>query len=1238
MADKYKSIVNLNIIQWNAQSIRPKLCEFENLLIQDKIHIAVLSETWLQPDSYFKVKDYNVFRKDRNDSYGGVAILTHKSIKSQICQNLLNSNSGIEIIHVKVYNCNQIENVISIYCPPSVNTSQSDWDQLFLQINNKTLLLGDFNGHHTNWSNKIDSRGKQIFDALIGSSFVSLNNGDHTRIKLVNDVLQESSPDISLVSSDISLTLNWKVLNETLGSDHCVIKIETYFEASTVYMSRRNYKKADWVGYQKLLNDLFDELILPNNLQNGYNLFIDYLDMAADLFIPYSKININPERNFTPKPYWCPNLSKAVAERRLALSKFRRNPSPDNLKILQSKISEAQRNIRGSRNKSFQGFCSTLDQTSTHSELWRKMRWIKGYNAPKFHVDNIKASELLCSLAPDFVSGDNPLFTSDNPKLEVPITIQELTKCLKSKDTAPGCDKISYSMIAYLPENGKQILLNLFNSFLRYSFVPKQWHDIVVVPIPKAGRDPSLASSLRPISMISCMCKTFHSILLNRLEWFIEKNRILDQNTTGFRKCRSTLNNLTNLVSRIQTGFSEKQMTACCFIDLDNAYNNVDVHSLLRVMDGLGVGLKICSYLWNFLQARNLKIQLGTDSLCRTTSRGLAQGDPLSPLLFNIATINICKKINNVCISQFADDFVLYFTTNNILEATHKLQMALNLFSKLIQDIGLNISSSKSKICIFKNGFRKDTIDIKINNRSLQVVENYKYLGLWLDRSLRWSKHINELKEKSSKFLNVFKILTGPGWGIHPTHLRRLYIAIIRSRIDYASFLYDNSCQTHLNKLTKIQNQCLRVIGGFIKSTAIHVMESELHLQPLHVRRYYLAGKYFLKLKSFVNGDTCEIVTNLNICCQDTYWRRKKKPLIAHMSETFNNVSVHCNEELGLFSLNTWLSGVNLSCTIKAQIEEITEAKKSYNNTQLRTICSKNFNRSYSGYYRIYTDGSKVRANVGAAFYDPQSNTACKFKLNSKMSVMHSELIAIFEAISYLESVNFQDSVIYSDCKSALQHLVKCIRNSSGYPVAYQIIDHISRLRYKHKNVVLQWLPSHIGIRENEKVDNLAKEACFEGVPVEYKPYWTEILSEVKLKCYDMWKEYFDEKSLTKGIWYRTMQPTIHNYPWFDNTDMSRQEIVTSLRLRSGHIPLNSFAALMGIVTSPNCTECDKVEDVTHIIVECVRNEAERNMIQDQFNINIYELGACNMILAFPASKTARIIYKLVNLGIKRRL
>lgn len=131
--------------------------------------------------------------------------------------------------------------------------------------------------------------------------------------------------------------------------------------------------------------------------------------------------------------------------------------------------------------------------------------------------------------------------------------------------------------------------------FFSHSFVPLQWREIGIIPIPKPGRDPDSASSLRPISLMSCLCKIFHNMIKNRLEWFLEKSKLFSENMVGFRKGRSSLDGLVNLVSRIQMGFSKKIPTIGCFLDIDNAYINMEVTKLICVMQHYIVGERICT-------------------------------------------------------------------------------------------------------------------------------------------------------------------------------------------------------------------------------------------------------------------------------------------------------------------------------------------------------------------------------------------------------------------------------------------------------------------------------------------------------------------------------------------------------------------------------------------------------------------------------------------------------------------
>ncbi|KAG7300559.1 hypothetical protein JYU34_014851 [Plutella xylostella] len=1229
----------LNIVQWNSQSLRPKLLEFENFLIQDKIHIAIISESWLEPGSDLRLSGYSIYRQDREDSFGGVAILIHNSVRSHL-GSICSPNTGIQLLFVKLLNCELIQGIVGVYCPSSVHTVQTDWDYIFSSFNHKTLIVGDFNGQHSSWAAKTDSRGSQLYDAMLDNNYISLNDGSPTRLKMVSGHLQKSSPDISFITTETSWKFHWKVLNESLGSDHLIIKMSSSLNESPTCELRRNFKKADWLGYSKTLQRDFEEMTISEDPQLDYDIFIKLINNAADSCIPIIKLCNNPQRKFVSKPYWNQELSKAVAERRLALAKLRANPTPDNLGILQQKISSAQKLIRKAKSKSWQEFCSSLDSTTSSAEMWRRMRWLKGYKAPKFHIDGEQASKLLHSLSPDFVSPDRPSFNSSNSILSSNISKPELERAIKNKDTAPGDDGITFSMIKNMPDIGKSILLNIYNRCLTNSFVPRQWRRVKIVAIPKSSLGVR-STDVRPIALMSCPCKIFHSILNHRLEWYLERQKTFSPYTVGFRKCHSCADSLSRLVSSIQLGFSKKEFTLGCFIDIENAYNNVDVYVLVNILDKLGIGESICRYLFDFLIERHLYVRANSQDSSpeyRSAGRGLAQGDPMSPLLFNVATAHFCKNITNVFISQYADDFVLYATNNELADITEKIQTALNALAILIQELGLQISCTKTKLCLFTRGFRRYQVQVHLNNVPLQLVDSVKYLGLWLDRSLRWGRHINEISQKTVNFLNLFKVLAGSGWGMHPKGLRRLYISIIRSRLDYSCFLYDSSVKSHLVKLDKIQNQAMRVIGGFIKSTPIHVMESELCLQPLQVRRRYLGSKFWLKSRSLLGNTNISLLEELSNSCNSNnqrYWVNKKWPVLVTIHDCLQAIPMHSSNELEMFLMDTWTKSIDTSDFILFSIDNLTTKRGQSTDVMLK-VTDEFINNKYRNFYRIYTDASRDENGIGAAFLDITKMESRKFKITSKISIMFAELFAISEAVKYVKNIDSVNIVILSDSRSALQHVARCTSNVRGAPIAYSILDTLVKLRRNfNRNIVIQWIPSHIGETGNEQVDALAKQAVTSGDERECEPFYTDLLVDVKTQCYNLWKEHFDERSLTKGIWYKTLQSSPPRIPWFDRCAMERQELVTAMRTRSGHIPTNKFAFLMKKSPHSLCSECGVEEDLLHVLRDCVRNEAVRASLYD--NHIFREVGGCNLALTIPWSDEARSLYKLVKVALKNR-
>ncbi|CAH0721954.1 unnamed protein product, partial [Brenthis ino] len=168
-----------------------------------------------------------------------------------------------------------------------------------------------------------------------------------------------------------------------------------------------------------------------------YDFFLSQIILAANRRIPLLRLNTGPTNKFKPREFWCSSLSKLVAERRLALGNFRRNPTPDNLEILESKVTAVREQLWLAKGCSWRNFCGSIDECTSILDMWNKMQWFKGLRHTQLSVPDDKQKELLRSLTPDSVSNCAPTLISNNDLLETPFILQELESCLKNRDTAP---------------------------------------------------------------------------------------------------------------------------------------------------------------------------------------------------------------------------------------------------------------------------------------------------------------------------------------------------------------------------------------------------------------------------------------------------------------------------------------------------------------------------------------------------------------------------------------------------------------------------------------------------------------------------------------------------------------------------------------------------------------------------------------------------------------------------------
>ncbi|XP_055932969.1 uncharacterized protein LOC129962991 [Argiope bruennichi] len=123
------------------------------------------------------------------------------------------------------------------------------------------------------------------------------------------------------------------------------------------------------------------------------------------------------------------------------------------------------------------------------------------------------------------------------------------------KETAPGPDGVTYGILKHLSHDALVNILYMFNRIWREHVFPIQWNNAIVIPILKPNKDPQNLINYRPIALTCCLCKLLEKMVNARLIHVLETKEFISSFQSGFRKRRSTVDNLIALETDIRNAF-----------------------------------------------------------------------------------------------------------------------------------------------------------------------------------------------------------------------------------------------------------------------------------------------------------------------------------------------------------------------------------------------------------------------------------------------------------------------------------------------------------------------------------------------------------------------------------------------------------------------------------------------------------------------------------------------------------
>jgi len=235
-----------------------------------------------------------------------------------------------------------------------------------------------------------------------------------------------------------------------------------------------------------------------------------------------------------------------------------------------------------------------------------------------------------------------PLDTSPPSYAEIANIIR---KCRAGSSACP-LDQISVLSLKKCPIL-RTILHNIITCCWQSQYTPEAWRVGVTILLYKKG-DPTLVENFRPITLQSVPYKIFSSFIRNRLQTFLDVNKYHNNNIQkGFAHGQDGVLEHTEMLDFIMRDAKRTHRSYfVVLLDLRNAFGEVQhnlIRSSLRYHHVPESFIRVFDSIYSDFGIAVSSGGLLTDKIL--VKRGVLQGDPCSPLFFNLCFNSLMRLL-----------------------------------------------------------------------------------------------------------------------------------------------------------------------------------------------------------------------------------------------------------------------------------------------------------------------------------------------------------------------------------------------------------------------------------------------------------------------------------------------------------------------------------------------------------------------------------------------------------------
>ena len=836
--DRWKLPILLNA---NVRSVSNKVEDLTEVLKQNHVDIACLTETWLEterPNEVIDISGYNIVRNDRsNRQGGGVAALIRDTIPHFTWPQLIDPCFESLWITMRPNKMPRIFSHVTvgvIYHPPRAN----NWEMTqhickcvdsILQKHPSTglIITGDMN---------------QLKDQHIKSSY-SLKQ-TVTKPTRGNNILDK------VLTNMASLYGTPLILPQIGKSDHFAVlcqpspdydKIGVEPETRIVRTSGHNEKA---LFASALMNIRWEPMYAMTNCSDQFNFFLQNITDLLDDFLPLKSVTYRK----SDKPWITQRYKDLIAKRQRALF----DGNFEDYKALRNKVNRMSRSLRStyysSKVSGLSADGSKKWWNSINELMGRKQSNNAMVNLANQHTDgNVK--ELADKINKTFQS-----VSADLPKLQA--THQHPASVLPDKYSV-SVDQVEKKLIKINPKKsvGPDQVPNwvfidfagflagpiacIFNSSFREGYIPEIWKSADVVPLPKVNPPKKLDKDLRPISLTPVLSKVQESFVHSWMWEIIQP--LLDKLQFGAVKGTCTTHALILMLHdwlKATDNSRKKNFIQIVLLDYAKAFDHINPNILMQKLTNMDIPDPLLRWVECFLMNRRQRVKIGT-----TTSEWLEIWGtvPQGTLIGVLCFICMINDLQTDCTTvKYVDDTSIYHATNN--PEDHSLQVAVNTALQWSKSNDMRINPAKSKEMIVSFAKEKPTVpNIIIDGMNIERVQTCTLLGITLNEDLTWHDHIEKVYKKASQ--RLFFVAQLRKSRMSGNELVTVYISLVRPILEYGCQLWHGGLTVHQGTLLEsIQERALAI--AFPQLSYTNAL-SQANLPTLHQRRDDLCKRMF---------------------------------------------------------------------------------------------------------------------------------------------------------------------------------------------------------------------------------------------------------------------------------------------------------------------------------------------------------------------------------------------------------